>query len=294
MVSNYLASWQNTSKDQTVLETVSRTESNIQTLKSHLHRREDLEILNWLTPIDYGPQHSDFLGRQQSGTGQWLLDSQEYQAWRDASKQTLFCQGIPGAGKTILTSIVINNLCQRFDSDINVGIAYVYCNYQRQGEQKVDHILASLLKQLTERLLSLPGTVKGLYKDHKSKRTRPSLEETSRVLKSVAAMYSRVFLIIDALDECSASDGCRRKLLQELFALQANCQAKLFATSRISPEIEESFKESLSLEIRAKEDDVRRYLDDHIDERYAFIGLQNEIKAEIVKAIDGMYVASKL
>jgi len=28
-----------------------------------LDKNEDLEILNWLTPIDYGPQQSDFLRR---------------------------------------------------------------------------------------------------------------------------------------------------------------------------------------------------------------------------------------
>jgi hypothetical protein len=36
-------------------------------------------ILNWLTPIDYATQQSDFIGRRQEGTGQWLLDSAKFQ-----------------------------------------------------------------------------------------------------------------------------------------------------------------------------------------------------------------------
>ena len=55
-------------------------------------------ILNWLTPIDYAPQQSDFVGRRQEGTGKWFLDSAEFHAWVDTNKQTLFCPGIPGAG----------------------------------------------------------------------------------------------------------------------------------------------------------------------------------------------------
>jgi hypothetical protein len=67
-------------------------------------------IFDWLTPIDYSPQQNDFINRRQAGTGQWLLDSAEFLGWTETSKQTLFCPGLPGAGKTILTSIVIEEL----------------------------------------------------------------------------------------------------------------------------------------------------------------------------------------
>src|SRR5690349_4170224 len=40
---------------------------------------------------------------------------------------------------------------------------------------------------------------------HKKKRTRPSINELLRALQSVAAIFSRVFIIVDALDECQAS-----------------------------------------------------------------------------------------
>jgi hypothetical protein len=49
-----------------------------------------------------------------------------------------------------------------------------------------------------------------LYNRHKDKRTRPSLDEILGVLQTVAAAYSRIFMIGDALDECQVSDGCRR------------------------------------------------------------------------------------
>ena len=71
-------------------------------------------LLDWLTPLDYTAQQHDFVNRRQAGTGQWLLDSAEFQAWLEADHQTLFCPGIPGAGKTILTSIVVEELTTRF------------------------------------------------------------------------------------------------------------------------------------------------------------------------------------
>ena len=149
-------------------------------IESKLVRHEDIGILNWLTPIDYGPQHSDLLRRRQLGTGQWLLGSEEYQAWLKNRKQTLFCPGIPGAGKTILTSIVIDNIMAKFRNDSTTGIAFVYCNFQRRDDQKFDDLLASLLKQLAEGCLSLPQDVRDLYGYHSSRRTRPSVEEIVR------------------------------------------------------------------------------------------------------------------
>lgn len=55
------------------------------------------------------------------------------------------------------------------------------------------------------------------------------------------------------------------------------------------------FKGSVSIEIRASSDDVRRYLDNHLSQLPGFVSdnleLQEEIKTEIVKAVDGMYVS---
>jgi Cdc6-like AAA superfamily ATPase len=262
-----------------------------------LRRQHDQEcetIFEWLTPIDYAPQQNDYIRRRQLGTGQWLLASAEFQTWLDTGKQTLFCEGIPGAGKTILTSIVINDLITRFQNGLTIGIAYIYCNFRRKDDQKAEDLLASLLKQLAQDRPSLPDIVKDLYSRHKEKRTRPPLEEISRTLQSVAAMYSRVFIIVDALDECQVYDDCRTRFLSEIFNLQAKCGANLFATSRFIPEIKERFEGSISLEIRASNEDVRRYLDGHMFRLPEFVRrsqeLQDEVKTEIVKAVGGMYV----
>jgi hypothetical protein len=270
--------------------------ANIAQMRSKLDKDEDIKILNWLTPIDYGRQHSDFFERRQPGTGLWLLDSVKYQDWLKTNKQTLFCPGIPGAGKTILTSIVVDDLYNRFRSDATIGIAYVYCNFRRKDEQKIDDLLANLLKQLAQSQVSLPGSIKDLYSLHEKDRTRPPSYDISRALQSVAGLYSRVFVIVDALDECQVSDGCQKRFLSELFNLQTNCSANIFATSRFIPEITGKFDRSMSLEIRASKDDVKRYLKDHIRELASFVQenrqLREEITTGISEAVDGMYVPS--
>jgi Cdc6-like AAA superfamily ATPase len=233
-----------------VLRTLDRNEALVETMRYKLNYDEDIKVLDWLTLVDYGPQQTEYIKRRQPGTGQWLLDSPEFQTWLNIENQTLFCPGIPGSGKTILTSIIVEELSRRFSNDPTIGITYIYCNFRRQ-DQQIDQLLASLLKQLAESQPSLLGTVKDLYNRHKMKRTRLSLEEISRSLQAVATLYSRVFIIVDALDECQVSDGCRQRFISGLFSLQAKCGANLLVTSRFIPDITERFDQAITLEIHA-------------------------------------------
>jgi hypothetical protein len=188
----------------------------------------------------------------------------------------------------------VDELTTRFSNDPNIGIAYIYCNFRRQDEQKISDLLTSLLKQLAESQPSLPAIIKELYDRHKTKQTRPSLNEITRSLQAVTALYSRVFIIVDALDECQVSNGCRQRFLLEMFSLQANHGVNLFTTSRFIPEITTKFPGNISLEIRASKEDIGRYLEAHMRHLSPFDDwnrqLQDEIKVAIADAVDGMYV----
>lgn len=254
---------------------------------------EQLEVLNWLSSIDFASQQNDHLKRRQTGTGQWLLDSDEFQHWLETPGKTLFCPGIPGAGKTVLTALVVDHLLENYQSKPAVGIAYIYFNFRRKDEQKLDDLLACLLKQLIETQPSIPSAPKELFDKHKFKRTRPSTDELNRALQSVARSYERTFIVVDALDECEVSDGSRTRFIEHCFALQARCRGNLFMTSRFLPDITEKFSKVSTLEIRAKAEDVQKYLASQMSRLPRFVGrdpgIQAEIKCAIVEAVDGMY-----
>jgi Cdc6-like AAA superfamily ATPase len=124
----------------------------------------------------------------------------------------MYCPGMPGAGKTLLTAVVVEELNSRFQDDESIGVAYLYCNFRRQHEQRADNLLSSLLKQLIQPLPSAPDCVQSLYKRHKSFGTYMTFDELLTCLKSVIInTYSRVFFIVDALDECQVSGNGRTK-----------------------------------------------------------------------------------
>ncbi|CAG9986795.1 unnamed protein product [Clonostachys byssicola] len=281
-----------------VQETVTGVSREVSTLLHRQHDEEDEEILDWITPVDYAPQQNDFIKRRQPGTGQWLLDSEEFCAWVEGKGQGLFCPGIPGAGKTILAAIVVDDLCARFQNKSETCVVFVFCNFRRHPEQRFEDLLATLLKQMIQQQPSIPDDIKQFYSRHKKRRTRFSAEELSRMLQATTKLFSRIFIVIDALDECQKTNGCRKSFIDDMFNLRANHGINLFTTSRFVPEILDAFKIHTSLEIRAHGDDVRRYLSGCMPQLPAFVyrdpSLQDEIKDGIVDSVDGMFLLAQL
>ena len=147
----------------------------------------------------------------------------------------------------------------------------------------------------------MPKTVKDLYDKHKRtpswSRSISEIRDFSQTLQYVVSdYYTRVFIVIDALDECQDP----RTLLPEIFKLQADTGANLFTTSRPIEEIKKQFEGSLLLEISATNEDVGKYLDGHMSqlqilaERNKELSekirteIKTEIKTKIIKVVKGV------
>ena len=99
----------------------------------------------------------------------------------------------------MMSSIVANHLETEFPNRANIGIAYLYCNYGQQQQQKAGDLLSNILKQLTQGQPSIPADVKNLYEWHVKNQTCPLFDDIIKVLHSTIGLYSRVFLVVDAL-----------------------------------------------------------------------------------------------
>jgi hypothetical protein len=119
-----------------------------------------------------------------------------------------------------------------------------------------------LLEQIIHRKDNIPEDVVALHKEHSSKRTRPSVAEYSRLLQTHIRGLTRVFIIIDALDECPESDGTREAFLAEVRQLVPT--ACLLVTSRHIATIENEFRGQARLEVRASDGDMRSYIEARI------------------------------
>ncbi|CAH0054982.1 unnamed protein product [Clonostachys solani] len=255
-------------------------------------------ILEWLPTLAYSTQHRDIIDQRQPGTGQWILKSPNFKTWFEIQGQTLFCPGIPGAGKTVLAASVIEHLMSQAPDDSGIGVAYLYFSYQRQGEHNLSNIFGCLLNQLSASRPTPPESLQCLYKKHAKQRTQPCLAEILNALYSVSAEYSRVFVVIDAVDEYQISSGHQRQFVEKVIDYQKKCDINLFVTSRFIPEIVRSFEGAMSLEIRATESDIQTYLENQMWQLPAFVqkspDLQKDIVIEISRAVQGMFLLAHL
>ncbi|TVY67870.1 Ankyrin-1 [Fusarium oxysporum f. sp. cubense] len=281
---------------------VSETRKGVAKIRTNQNRKDDIKILDWLTTVDYGLQQSEFQKVQEPGTGSWLLGTPEYQTWLNTPGQTLFCQGIPGVGKTILTSGLINHLRSQLADNSASGISYIFCNFQRQEQQTSDGLLACILKQLSAGWPTIPDCVRALYTSHSIPRTRPSSREIISALDSVLAEHSRMFVIVDALDKYGGAPGGREAFLMVLARLQQGYKMNLFATSRfdtaISSEIKSSFMNSTGLEINAARDDIGTYIEGNFKMLPSDIRQNKELRRDIIESVqesvDGMFLLARI
>lgn len=112
----------------------------------------------------------------------------------------------------------------------DIGLAFIYFNYKKQAEQTPINLVGSLLQQLGQDRASICVDLKSMYEDHGKKNSRPSFDEVSNALCSATNRFSQVFIILDALDECSEEDGCRDRMLKLMSRLSDN--ADIMMTSR--------------------------------------------------------------
>jgi hypothetical protein len=246
-------------------------------------------LIEWISSSDYPAQQSDIIQRRQQGTGQWFLDALEVARWHNETNSTLFCSGIPGAGKTMIAAIAVDQLLDLAQNGA-YGIAYVYCNYKSKADQNTSSMLAAILKQLARGRPSALSPVEDMHKKHANRGTKPSLDDIYSALREVVALYPYVYIVVDALDECQHET--RRQLIARLLDLQKGADVRLMATSRHIPDIEDAFKGTLRLEVRTSQEDAMRFVDGQMYRLptcvQKSVALQEMVKEKIVEAVDGM------
>ncbi|KAH0541245.1 hypothetical protein FGG08_004250 [Glutinoglossum americanum] len=203
-----------------------------------------------------------------------------------------------GAGKTVLTSIVVDFLERSFEQQ-DVAIGFIYCSYKEQDNQKAVNLIASLLQQLVQRTPTISEGIMSAYQGHTKKQTRPTIEEYSHLLQSEIRRFSKVFIAVDALDECPESNGTRDSFITQIRKLQPNIN--LFVTSRHISTIEREFEKAPRVEIRASDGDIKTYIQSRIKRERRLLrhvkadsGLQEAIVNTIVEKAKGMFLLAQL
>ncbi|PUU81119.1 hypothetical protein B9Z19DRAFT_1191389 [Tuber borchii] len=196
------------------------------------------QILTWLSPLDPRLRHQDIQDRRGEGVGESLLQTDEFRSWCDSSERcepdnpVLVCRGDPGVGKSFISSLVIDNLCDQAGGR-DATVTCFYFDRTVQKEQSSTNVLGALLKQVVIGLEEVPGEIVQAYKHQKNciGGRRPQHTDIVKMLQTTTSK-KRTFICIDALDECVPEDQV--KLLDSLNqVLQKAPDTRIFLTERL-------------------------------------------------------------
>ncbi|TQV96575.1 hypothetical protein V2A60_003037 [Cordyceps javanica] len=255
------------------------------------------KLLDWLTSDEYRSKQIQVFEKASEYTGRWFLESPEFQYWLKTAGTALFCHGIPGAGKTVMTSIVVEHLRAWKRETPGICIAYIYFDCNSRDNQTLRQLMESLLHQILSQSTGLPTESDQFLDGHMRQDSRPSSGEIRNHIGLLIRKFSRTFVVVDALDECS-DVLCRDSFLEILLSgFQNGLMVNILATSLWMPEIKSHFNGQPTIEIRALKDDVEQFVSEKIMAS-RFIkeneALRSEIAKEIVTAVDGVFLLAHL
>ncbi|KAH6911293.1 hypothetical protein BKA70DRAFT_1424037 [Coprinopsis sp. MPI-PUGE-AT-0042] len=205
--------------------------------------------------------------------------------------------GMPGAGKTVFASIVINEVesrAQGLDSSICVG--YIYFRYSDHTTVVVRDFLEVLVKQTIERHSNCLPIFNDVYERHIRERSQPSEAELLRLLHRFTEVVEATFYFLEALDE--APPGVQLDIIKKLSSLNI----KLFVTCRPLP-IPDASQGGVT---RTAHKDADRDLDLHISKEISRslvlqtivnqggIALREKIGSTLKKKCGGMFLHASL
>ncbi|KAK4209645.1 hypothetical protein QBC37DRAFT_430021 [Rhypophila decipiens] len=190
----------------TTLERISAL-SNDQNEALKLQRRESKRqqqdrVRAWLSPEDMmaDQEHYTELRRGYPGTGGWILRRNLVTTWLDPSANVnpiLWVTGIPGAGKTILASTVIEAAARQSAAKL----AFVYCKDGNRNRNDFISIARNLLYQLSRNDDPLTEYIDAIM-SREGQTTLQRSELAKDLLRVVVRSHDKVFIIVDGLDEC--------------------------------------------------------------------------------------------
>jgi hypothetical protein len=261
-----------------------------------------VKICSWLLAPDPSTNYHKAHKQRQAETGLWLLESAKFAEWKESAASRLWLYGIPGCGKTILSSTVIEHLLQYFHDDSSIVTVYFYFDFNDTQKQDPELMLRSLLCQLLQRSFTVPKGVDALYSSCENGRRQPSLHVLLEVTRQAAQEFTQVYLVLDALDECT-----QRSELMDMLKTVAGWQLNnvhLLMTSRKERDIERSLEsyikeeDTLCLQRAVVDKDIQRYVQKRLCDDKGLakwnkdVAVRQEIEAALMGGARGMCVCS--
>jgi ankyrin repeat protein/archaellum biogenesis ATPase FlaH len=259
---------------------------------------EKRKIIDWIAGPDPAVLYNSAKAKRQPGTCEWLLKSEDFQNWFCKGGQLMWLHGLPGAGKTFLSSATIEHLLEQ-PLSTEYTIVYYYFDFRDTIRQTCSGLLRSLAHQICSQAKSTPELLLKLHEECRG--STPSNEQLLEALQGLLQLAFRTFVIIDALDECPGSEDGERgdvlDVLKQLKTLEAH-NLSIFVASRPEADIKEKMKDicdfDTDIQSASVDEDIRQYVRSCLSNKSDKLNrwpqnIKDEIEEKLMQKAGGMF-----
>jgi hypothetical protein len=208
----------------------------------------------------------------------------------------------PGCGKSILSSTVLEDLFDFCKLQQGYVVAYFYFDFSDPQTQDPEAMVRSVIAQLIRKCSVTPNSLDTLFSQHENNNQKPSIETYLEALKDLVQDFPRVYLVLDALDECGS-----RAELTDILTTMVGWRIPTFnflVTSRKEQDIEHCLEDLveknciIGLQSDIIDSDIQLYIrerlctDKHLQKWRKDRELQDEIEKVLIKGSHGMLVTT--
>ncbi|KAJ9220414.1 hypothetical protein DTO169C6_7303 [Paecilomyces variotii] len=247
--------------------------------------------------IGKSKNHNAARAKHEPTTGDWLINSNSFKLWISGKSKLTWLHGIPGSGKTVLCSTVIDYVQSLCKTQTGSESAYVYYYFDFNDRQRetLDCFLRSALAQLSRQVETIPTEVKRLFDSATKQAEEPTTEKLATALYELLGRFKKTYIIVDALDECCEQDD----MIDLMSTLRGSHElvANVFVTSRRERLIEDRLTSltdlSVSLDNPEVSSDIQTLVnnvlasDPKLKRRPTL--LKEEIRRALVQGANGMF-----
>jgi hypothetical protein len=125
---------------------VKEIKSTIERVHDRLTDTDRRKMCNWIEFTNPTQMHHQSCKNHKEHTCQWIQRVDQSQDWLHLQRRLIWIHGIPGAGKTVLASYLIQQTiayCEKLQTD-RVACLYYYCSFRHGQGKRQDETLPLL------------------------------------------------------------------------------------------------------------------------------------------------------
>jgi hypothetical protein len=226
------------------------------------------------------------------------LESEVYSKWKSNGPSFVWLYGIPGCGKTILSSTITEDIIFYCTNDPGKVVAYFYFDFTDADKQKPQLMVRSLISQLSEQCTTMPLALEALYSSSDKGNRQPSLDALMNVLQQMLQEFPQSYLILDALDECADRPELL-SILEQMARWQLE-ELRVLVTSQQLGDIKSSLEDIVNreriicLESQLVDKDIQAYVRQRLSDDKGLkkwqkdAEIRREIETTLIKGSCGM------